>query len=215
MAKKPRNILIIGDIHEPFSLDGYLEFCKKVQKQYKTDLTIFIGDVIDNHYSSYHETDPDGYGAGEELQRATDRLAKWHKAFPNAHVCIGNHDKMATRKIYSAGLSIKWLRDINEVLQVPTWSFHTMFEYDGVQYVHGDRCATARTMALRTGKNRVQGHRHQESYIWHNPMSWGMQVGTGVDTETYAMSYALETTNILSCGVVLNNGTQPIVIPFS
>jgi hypothetical protein len=26
---------------------------------------IFLGDIIDNHYSSYHESDPDGYSAGE------------------------------------------------------------------------------------------------------------------------------------------------------
>lgn len=216
MAKKQatQNVLVIGDLHEPFCLDGYLEFCKSIQKKYNTNHTVFIGDIIDNHYSSFHDTDPDGYGAGEELKRATDRLSKWHKAFPNADICIGNHDRMASRKVFAAGLSSKWLRNMNEVLQVPTWNFDTKFTYNGVEYVHGDKCPTARTAALRAGINRVQGHRHNESYVWFNPSSWGMQVGTGVDTETYAMAYALERTNILSCGVVLNNGTIPLVIPY-
>lgn len=211
---KPKNILVIGDLHEPFSLDGYLAFCKQVQKQYKTDHTIFIGDVIDNHYASYHEADPDGYGAGEELKRATDRLAKWHKAFPNADVTIGNHDRMASRKVFSAGLSQSWLRNINEVLQVPTWNFQTSFIYNNVQYTHGDKCVTAKTAALRMGINRVQGHRHNESYVWHNQNTWGIQVGTGVDDRAYAMAYAQEGTNLLSCGVVLENGTMPLVIPY-
>lgn len=212
--KEPTNILIIGDLHEPFSLDGYLDFCKKVYKQYKCDHVVFIGDVIDNHYSSYHETDPDGYSAGEELKRATNRLAKWHKAFPNADVTIGNHDRMASRKVFSAGLSQSWLRNINEVLQVPTWNFQTSFIYNNVKYVHGDKRVTARTAALRTGQSSVQGHRHNESYVWRNNSTWGMQVGTGVDDKAYAMAYALESTNLLSCGVVLNKGTLPILIPY-
>jgi hypothetical protein len=37
-------------------------------------LLFFIGDIIDNHYSSYHESDPDGYSAGEELDRAIDMI---------------------------------------------------------------------------------------------------------------------------------------------
>lgn len=214
-TKKPntKNVLVIGDLHEPFCLPDYLAFCQRVQREYKTTHTIFIGDIIDNHYSSYHETDPDGYSAGEELKRATDRLAKWHKAFPNADVCIGNHDRMASRKVFSAGLSQSWLRNINEVLQVPTWNFHTSFVYDKVKYIHGDKRVTARTAALRSGQNSVQGHRHNESYVWHNPNTWGMQVGTGVDMDSYAMAYAQEGQNILSCGVVLNNGSLPKVIP--
>ena len=30
LMKKERRILVIGDIHAPFCLDGYLEFCKEV-----------------------------------------------------------------------------------------------------------------------------------------------------------------------------------------
>lgn len=216
MVKPPHsNILVIGDLHEPFCLDAYLGFCKDVKKTYKINHTIFIGDIIDNHYSSYHETDPDGYGAGQELQRAIDRLKLWHDAFPNADVCIGNHDRIASRKIFSAGLSKRWMRDINDVLQVPTWNFQVSFHYHGVKYVHGDKGATARSKSLKQGCSIVQGHNHGESYVWNNAgtKTWGMQVGCGIDQESYAMSYAAEHTMALSCGVVLNDGNLPIIIP--
>ena len=49
------NVLVIGDLHEPFCLDGYLDFCIEQQKKWNCDKVIFIGDVIDNHYASYHE----------------------------------------------------------------------------------------------------------------------------------------------------------------
>lgn len=209
-----KNILVIGDLHEPFCLDQYLGFCKSVAKQYKTTHTIFIGDIIDNHYSSYHETDPNGYSADDELTVAISKIQRWYKAFPIADVCIGNHDRMATRKGNTSGLSHRWIRPIEEVLKVPNWNVRTSFVYDGVRYIHGDRRVSARTAALRFGENSVQGHRHNESYVWFNQNSWGMQVGTGVDNDAYAMAYAQEGTNILSCGVVLNNGTLPIVIPY-
>ena len=62
ITKKERRILVIGDVHAPFSLDGYLEFCKDVYAKNNLNQVIFIGDIIDNHYSSFHHTDPDGLG---------------------------------------------------------------------------------------------------------------------------------------------------------
>ena len=86
------NILVIGDIHEPFAIDGYLEFCFEQYKKYNCNKVVFIGDLLDNHFSSYHATDPDGFGAGEELTRAMSKIKKWYQYFPEALVCIGNHD---------------------------------------------------------------------------------------------------------------------------
>ena len=76
-----RNVLVIGDLHEPFCLDGYLDFCKEQYKKYNCTQTVFIGDIIDNHYSSYHETSADGMGGLEELELATRKISKWYEAF--------------------------------------------------------------------------------------------------------------------------------------
>ena len=97
------NILVIGDLHAPFIRKGYLEHCIKAYRDFACNKVIFIGDLIDNHYSSYHDADPDGYGAGEELDRAIDQVQKWYKAFPKAKVMIGNHDAIIARKAFSSG----------------------------------------------------------------------------------------------------------------
>jgi len=47
--KQERRILVIGDIHAPFTLCGYLEFCKETYAKYNCNQVIFIGDIIDNH----------------------------------------------------------------------------------------------------------------------------------------------------------------------
>ena len=88
ITKKETRVLVIGDLHEPFCLDGYLKHCKEVYAIHNCNKVVFIGDVIDNHYSSFHESDPDGMGAGEELKKAIRKLGSWYRAFPNADVTI-------------------------------------------------------------------------------------------------------------------------------
>ena len=47
LTKEESRILVIGDLHEPFCLDGYLQFCKDTYSKYNCNKVIFIGDVID------------------------------------------------------------------------------------------------------------------------------------------------------------------------
>ena len=66
LVKKESRILVIGDLHEPFCLEGYRAHCVNVYNRLNCNQTIFIGDLIDNHYSSYHETDANGMSGGLE-----------------------------------------------------------------------------------------------------------------------------------------------------
>ena len=52
-----RNVLVVGDLHEPFCKDGYLEFCQEQYDTWNCNQVIYIGDIIDNHYTSFHEID--------------------------------------------------------------------------------------------------------------------------------------------------------------
>ena len=49
ITKKETRVLVIGDLHEPFCLDGYLEHCQETYAKYNCNRVVFIGDVIDNH----------------------------------------------------------------------------------------------------------------------------------------------------------------------
>lgn len=220
--RSSNNILIIGDLHSPFIKNGYLKHCKDIYKKYNCNKVIFIGDIIDNHYSSFHEPDPDGFGAGEELERAVSYIKPWYRAFPKADVCIGNHDAIVCRKAYSAGVSNKWIKDYDEVLETPGWNFDEHFIYDNVYYVHGTGSSgmkAAYNRMVNWGMSVVQGHLHTEcSIMWKcdtNSRLFSMQVGCGVDDKSYAMAYAKNFTKkyIISCGVVLEDGSLPILEP--
>ena len=213
--KVKKNVLVIGDLHEPFCLDNYLEHCVETYNKYKCDEVVFIGDIIDNHASSYHETDPDGHSAGQELKMAIQRIKQWYQAFPKATVIIGNHDRLIMRKAYSSGLSKMWIKDYAEVLGTPGWNFTESIEIDDVLYIHGEG-GTARARVRRDLQSIVQGHLHSQAYIdWCVGAKFklfGMQVGCGIDHKSYAMAYGKEGPKpAIACGVVLQ-GEVPINI---
>ena len=133
ITKKETRVLIIGDLHEPFCLDGYLDHCKKTYAQYNCNRVVMIGDCLDNHYSSYHEADPNGLGAGDELELAIKKLNRWHKAFPKADVTIGNHDRLIRRKAFTGGIHKQWIKEYADVLNVKGWNFTDRVVIDGVQ----------------------------------------------------------------------------------
>ena len=193
MKDKGKRVLVVGDLHTPFDLDGYLKFIKDLQKKYKTNETVFIGDVIDNHYSSYHETDPDGFSGGQELLKAVERTQRYYKAFPKATVIIGNHDRLIMRKAFSSAIPKIWIKDFNDVLGTPGWEWKDRHVIDSVQYIHGEG-GTARTRCKADLMSTVQGHLHTQAYtewvVGANYKVFGMQVGTGIDFDQYAFGYA-------------------------
>jgi len=217
-----KRILVIGDLHAPFIKDGYLEHCVEMREKYNTNHTIFIGDIIDNHYSSFHATDPDGYGAGEELDRAVDQIAEWYSEFPEADVVLGNHDRIIMRKAFASGISARWIKDFGEVLETPGWTFDLQFEYNRVLYIHGEGGGGekgALMKALNKRRSVVQGHWHTQNHInWNvsdDDRIFGMQIGCGIDDKAYALAYAKHNIkkSIISCGVVLDSGQLPIIEP--
>ena len=193
ITKDEKRILVIGDLHEPFCKKGYFNFCKETYSKYNCNKVVFIGDVIDNHYSSYHESSADGLGGKYELEQAIRKLAKWYKEFPNADVTLGNHDRIIIRKAQTSNIPSKWIKEYKDVLEVPNWNFVTEVYYDDVRYVHGDKSGKPRMAAKRDMVSTVSGHYHTDFYTeWmfgKTRAIFGMAVGCGIDSESYAMGY--------------------------
>lgn len=201
-------ILVIGDLHSPFDYKPYFDHCVSVYKKYECDRVVFIGDVIDNHYSSYHETDADGLGGKDELELAISRLRRWYEAFPVADVIIGNHDRMVMRKAQSSNIPTQWIRAYKEVLGTPEWNFVDRVVYDNVQYIHGEG-GTARSRCKKDLMSTCSGHLHTQCYVeWvigSGLKIFGMQVGCGIDHTSYAMAYAKNFGRpAIACGVILS-----------
>ncbi|MDO7847653.1 metallophosphoesterase [Hymenobacter sp. M29] len=211
------NTLVIGDLHAPFILEGYLDFCQNLSEKYNCDQVIFIGDVIDGAGWNFHERDPDGMGVGHELDAAIAQLTPWYEAFPTAKIMLGNHDLLIARKAKAIGMSQRFVKPLGEILQAPTtWEFMEEYQENGVLYTHGN-VGNAFKRAKDSRLSTVQGHLHSEASVnWSVSVKdrlFGMQVGCGIDHEAYAFSYGkpFPRKPVISAGLVLENGSLPFV----
>lgn len=214
-SQSDSRVLVIGDLHEPFCLDGYLEHCKVQYDEYECNEVVLIGDVVDNHFASYHETDPDGFSGGDELALAIFKIKKWYETFSKATWILGNHDRLINRKAMTGGLSKKWIKPYNEVLEVPGWTMTEEYVLNDVQYIHGEG-GTARSRMRKDLMSTVQGHLHTQAYIEYgvgkNYKIYGFQVGCGIDNKSFSMAYAKNFPKpAIGCGVILEDGKVPIL----
>jgi hypothetical protein len=213
----PDNVIFIPDLHAPFIKKGVLEFCKEMQHKYDCGTVIFAGDIVDGHAWSYHEHDPDGMSVGHELAAAREQLKPWFKAFPNAISLMGNHDLLIQRKARTIGLSKEFIKGFGDVIGAPkTWEFKLEHLKDNVLYKHGN-VGNAFKVAQQSRISTCQGHFHAETSVqWsvsEKDAIFGLQVGWGADRDSYAFDYGKPFAKkpIISCGLILDKGTTPIV----
>ncbi len=213
----PDNVLVIGDLHSPWILTGYLEFCRNLQEKYNCQKVIFIGDILDAHSWSFHTHNPDGMSVNDELDKAIEGLKPFYHTFPNAICLFGNHDLLIARKAMDAGLSKKFIKDFGDVVEAPkTWEFKHEHIENNVKYIHGS-VGDAIKRAKDERVSICQGHLHSQSFVeWavsEKDAIFGLQVGCGLDKTAYAFEYAqpFPKKPIISAGVVLEKGTLPII----
>jgi len=65
-----KRILVISDMHIPYHHKDAIKFLKEIKKEFKPDTVVNIGDSLDFHAISMHDSNPDLYSAGYELKEA-------------------------------------------------------------------------------------------------------------------------------------------------
>jgi metallophosphoesterase superfamily enzyme len=206
-------VLVVGDLHCPAVHPQYLDFVKGVKKKYKTDTTVFIGDVLDHAAISFHKKNPEHPAALDEYKQAMEEVRRWEKNFRQATITIGNHDDRIFRIAADAGIPSQYIRYYDDLFPNNEWNWVPSTEIDGVYYYHGVG-ASGQYPAFNAAKARLQsvviGHFHSVAGInWIvGPTSriFGMNVGSGVDRTHPAMQYgsAYLKKPIVSCGVVID-----------
>jgi hypothetical protein len=193
-----KSILCISDLHAPFMHPDTVRFLAAVKAKYRPDKVVLLGDEVDSHALSYHESDPDLPSAGDELQLAIDQLKPLYKMFPQATVLESNHGSMAARKMRTAGIPKKFLREPGEVIEAPKgwkWVDELILKLpsgETVLFHHGLTKEIMKAVAQR-GCCVVQGHFHTDFKIGYlgNPFNllWGLQVGCAINGKTLAFAY--------------------------
>lgn len=217
------NTLVIGDTHIPFCHPGYLQFCVDTARQYRVKRVTHVGDIVDQHAISFHDKDPDGRSAGDELKAAKKEVRQWTKAFPRVDFALGNHDALGMRKAFTNGIPQAYMKSFNEVLDLPAgWRGDFEHIYGDWRLTHGTGSSgpdAAFKSAVSHRISTAQGHIHTAAGLKFHASSrdiiWGMQVGCGIDRRSYAFAYGrdFQSKPILGCGVVLDNGRVPLFVP--
>ena len=214
-----RTVLAIPDLHIPFERPEALKFCKGVYKKWGCDTVVFLGDVLDQYCFSRYTKDPDAMGAASEFTKAKKALSKWFKAFPVAHLVMGNHDLRVYKRAIESSIPKWFMKDMREVLDIPDeWEIEREFEIDNILYRHGEGLtANARQAIHKVGQSVVYGHVHKAAIAFganQRESLFAMAAGCLIDDDRYAFEYAkyaLEK-SFLGCGVVVK-GRQPIFVP--
>ena len=217
-----KRILVISDMHIPFHHPDAFAFLKEIKRKYRPDRVVCIGDEVDKHAMSFHDSDPDLPSAGDELETAIDHLQDVYKMFPEVDLVDSNHGSMHYRKGKHHGIPRKYLRTYGEILEAPKgWKWHNhllLKASDGSQvyFSHGLK-KNGLPVAQQFGMNFVQGHYHTEFSIQYSSspdkLIWAMTVGCLIDDDSMAFAYnkLQHKRPIIGCGIILDG--QPKLLP--
>jgi len=125
------NFLVISDLHIPYHHPKAFDFLYKVYKAYKCQYVLNVGDIVDNHSGSYHESEPDAYGPEEEYELAKRYMQDLQDMFPVMTITPGNHCLIPQRKAKTVGLPSSMLSDFNRIYDLDDgWEWVDVFKFD-------------------------------------------------------------------------------------
>lgn len=215
MIKSNKIILFCSDLHIPYHHQDTFEFLKAVKKKYKPTRVISVGDEVDYHSLSFHDSDPDLMSPGDELQRALAYLSQLYKIFPQMDLVDSNHGSMVYRRQKAHGIPRHCIKSYNEILNAPkTWKWHQTLTIklpnkQELFVCHGMK-KNGIKLAESMGMNTVQGHFHSDFNIQYSSspsqLIWSMQVGCSIDDKSLAFAYNKVTPQrpIIGHGIVID-----------
>lgn len=210
-----KRILVISDLHIPYHREDAFDFLKEIKKQYKPDTIINIGDELDMHALSFHDSNPDLPSAGHELSLAKEYIKELENIFPVMTLLDSNHSSLIYRRGIKHGIPRGFLRDYNDFLNVKKWKWVedlvlTLPNGQRCLFTHGKAADVIKVSQIHS-MNCVQGHFHSKFRIdfWANPdqLLWGMQVGCLIRQKSMAFHYArnFKTKFVMGCGMIIDS----------
>ena len=215
-------VLVVGDLHNPASHVGYLSFCQDLYAEWDCERVVIIGDIADFQAISFHANNPNCPGASDEYVLTRQYMQVWYKAFPEAFVCIGNHDERVLRLAESVNIPSQFIRDFRETWGTPGWDWKYEHFVDDVYYFHGTGQGGIHPAWNVAGKmlmSVVMGHCHSRAGVkWRaNPRQriFAVDTGCGIDVDAYQFAYGrhMKDRPILSAAVIADGIPYHEIMP--
>ena len=193
-----------------------------IKRKFSPDRVICLGDEVDFHALSYHESDPDLNSAGPELEKAIRFLKPIFEMFPRVDLLESNHGSLIYRKAKTAGIPKRALRGYRETLEAPVgwiWHFDLRIRMSNGQwlYLHHGKSSQAGALSKAEGCCSAQGHYHTKFHItyWRNSQGlyWDLHCGYLGDHDSLAFAYDKVNLpkGIVGAAIILDG--HPLLIP--
>ena len=131
LAGNEGSTLVISDLHLPYQHRDSFDFLAEVYDSYNCDEVLNVGDIIDHHRGSYHDSEPDALDASTEYELAQKLSQELQGLFPDMIITMGNHDMLPRRKLKSAGMPETMLGDNNALYGLNDgWVWKDRHEFD-------------------------------------------------------------------------------------
>lgn len=197
LKKKESRIIAWGDSHAPFHHPGTFDFLADLKREFKPTESICMGDELDYHAMSFHDTDPDGMSPTEEFYHGLKFMKEIYKIFPESKVCISNHSSLPFRRAFKFGLPSLFIRQYKEYMEAPDgWRWAERWEVDGVQYIHGTGFSGEYGHITAMKKHRqstVIGHIHSHAGVQYSAterdLIFAVNTGWLGELDRYAFKY--------------------------
>lgn len=220
-GRKFRSILCLSDQHHPYQHPDLIPFLKALNDRYRFDLVVNLGDEVDHHAISFHESEPGLAGPSDELNNAISALQPLYKLFPRMEVIDSNHGSLVFRKGKFAKLPPGVFKSPREMLKAPKgwdWSADLTVHTDlGAVYFHHGKSGTSGKLSRNMAMNTVQGHYHSKFQIdyWGSPngLYWDLHAGCVVDDHSLAMAYNKTTLQRPVIGLAVILAGRPQLVP--
>lgn len=231
-------ILVLSDLHAPYSHPQTLDFMKALKRKYRPTRIICVGDETDGHAISFHDADPDLDAAGVELELAREFLWKVEKIFPKMDLLSSNHGDLLYRRGRAHGIPKHMLLEYRDVLFAEKdkngnlirpngrgegWNWHFDLKV---------KLASGETAYFHHGKKKslkanikdhqmcfVCGHWHSQFEIQYvsspDRLVWGMMVGCSIDRKSLAFAYNRNNAErpIIGHGIIIEGYPKLLPMP--
>ena len=218
-------ILVIPDTHAPYNHPDALPFLAAIKDKIDPTYVVHLGDEVDNHSLSFHDSDPNLDSAGPELEKARAFINDLALLFPIVDVCHSNHGSLVYRRALKHGIPVEMIKSYRSILFPKgggsSWKWNERFR---VTLPDGSDCLFQHESnggilgnAAHERANLVQGHRHSEWRVEGNAsdaaLYWGMIPGCLIDRKSRAFEYGKLNLRrpVIGAGIILDS--LPILVP--
>ena len=189
-----RKVLVYGDVHFPYHDGRALNVLYQYMRDYKPDVVVINGDLVDFYGISKYDKNPDHFNVQYELDLANKHLERIRKLNPKAKIYFieGNHESRLEKYIYRHpelyGLEVLKIENLfdlkrNKIEFVGAdpdyWSKSAGYlEVGDVVVMHGDSKLngastskyagySAKNTMMAIQKSVVMGHIHRMAIVTH------------------------------------------------